>query len=118
MAFADLDEDAFLEFEHWGLNDSVVEVDHVGRYLTLEIRILIHDRLELIFAETVGIDVVECSVEELGFVTEKVFIASNDWESIPTTLVKPYFVMICYIMVPIFSLWYLGICNEYHFARA
>ena len=78
LAFADLDKDAFLEFEHWGLNDSMVEVDHVGRYLTLEIRILVHDWFELIFAETVGIDVVERSVEELGFVTEKVFIASDD----------------------------------------
>ena len=43
----------------------MVEVDHVGRDLTLEVGVLVHDGLELVLAEAVSIDVVECSVEEL-----------------------------------------------------
>ena len=58
LPLADLDKNASFEVEHGLLDDPVVKVDHVARDLALEVGILVHDRFELIFAKTVGINVV------------------------------------------------------------
>ena len=78
LTLANLDQDASLKVKHWFLNNSVVEVDHVRRYLTLEIRVCIHNWFEFILTETIGINMVEGSVEELRFVAKEIFIAADD----------------------------------------
>ena len=78
MALANLDEDASFEIKHGLLNDSVVEVDHVRRDLTLEVWILVHNRLKLILSEAISIDMVKCSVEEFRLIAEEVFVTTND----------------------------------------
>ena len=45
LAFTDLTKDVALEFKHRFLDDPVVEVDHVGGDLRLELRVFVHDRL-------------------------------------------------------------------------
>ena len=65
LALAHLTEDVPLELEHRLFDDAVVKVNHVGLDLRLELGILVHDRLELLFAQTVAIDMMQSLVEEL-----------------------------------------------------
>ena len=78
LSLAHLDEDASFESKHRFLNDSIVEVDHVGRDLTLEVRVQVHDWLELVLSEAIGVNVMEGSVEEFGLVAKEVLITSDD----------------------------------------
>ena len=48
LSLAHLNKNASFEIKHGLLDDSVVEVDHIRRYLTLEVWVCIHDWLKLI----------------------------------------------------------------------
>ena len=78
LALADLAEDVALELEHGLLDDAVVEVDHVARYLSLELRVPVHDWLQVLFAQAIGINMMQSLVEELRAVAEEVFVTAND----------------------------------------
>ena len=78
LSLAHLTEDVALELEHRLLDDVVVEVDHVLGNLGLELRVLVHDRLQVLLPQAVSIDVVQGLVEELGLVAEEVFVTAND----------------------------------------
>ena len=54
-----------LELKHRLLDDFVVEVNHVGRYLSSELGVLVHNRFEILLTKAIGVDVMECLVEEL-----------------------------------------------------
>ena len=78
LSLAHLDEDASFEVKHRFLDDSIVEVHHIGRDLTLEVRVQVHDWLELVLSEAIGVNVMEGSVEEFGLVAKEVLITSDD----------------------------------------
>lgn len=78
LSLAHLTENVALELKHGLFDDVVVEVDHVLRNLSLELRILIHDRLQVFLPKAVCIDVMQGLVEELGLVAEEVFVTAND----------------------------------------
>ena len=78
LTFADLAENVALELEHGLLDDAIVEIDHVRGDLRLELRVLVHDRLQLLFANTISIYMMESFVEELALVAKEVFITAND----------------------------------------
>jgi hypothetical protein len=59
-----------LELKHRLLDNFVVEVDHVGRDLSSELGVLVHNRLEVLFTKAIGVDVMECLIEELGVLAE------------------------------------------------
>ena len=44
----------------------------------MEIRILVHDWFEFVLAETIGVNVMESSVEEFGLVAEKILVTTDD----------------------------------------
>ena len=44
----------------------------------MEIWVLIHDWLELIFAKTIGVNMMQCSIEELRFVPEQILVSSDN----------------------------------------
>ena len=67
-----------LELKHRFLDNFVVEVDHVGRDLSSELGVLVHNRLEVLFTKAIGVDVMECLIEELGVLAEKVIVTAND----------------------------------------
>ena len=46
--------------------------------MTLEIWVLIHDWLELIFAKTIGVNMMQCSIEELRLVPKQILVSSNN----------------------------------------
>ena len=78
LSLAHLNKNASFEIEHGLLNNFVVEVDHVRRYLTLEVRILVHDWFESVLAEAVCINVVEGSVEEFRLIAKEVLVPTDD----------------------------------------
>ena len=78
LTFADLAENVALELEHGLLDDAIVEIDHVRGDLRLELGVLVHDRLQLLFANTISIYMMESFVEELALVAKEVFITAND----------------------------------------
>ena len=78
MAFADLTEDVALELQHGLLDNAIVEIHHVRGNLRLELRVLVHYRLQLLFAETICINMMESLVEELALVAKQVFVSTND----------------------------------------
>ena len=78
LAFAHLAEDIALELKHRLLDNTVVEVDHVGGDLGTELRVFIHDRLQILLAKAVSINMMQSLVEELRLVAEEVFVTAND----------------------------------------
>ena len=78
LAFAHLAEDVALELKHGLLDNTVVEVDHVGGDLGAEFRIFVHDGLKVLLAKAVSINVMQSLVEELRLVAEEVFVTAND----------------------------------------
>ena len=78
LSLAHLAEHVSLELEHGLSNDLVVEVDHVGGDLLPKLRILVHDWLELLLSEPIGVDMVERLVAELSPSAEHVLITAND----------------------------------------
>ena len=78
LSLANLTEDVSLEFQHRFLDNTIVEIDHVGGDLSAELRILVHDWLQVLFAKSVSINMVQRFVEELRLVAEEVFVTAND----------------------------------------
>ena len=78
LSLAHLTEDVSLEFQHRFLDNTVVEIDHVGRDLSAELRILVHNWLQVLFTKSVSIDMVQRFVEELRLVAEEVFVTANN----------------------------------------
>ena len=46
--------------------------------MTLKIWVLIHDWLELIFAKTIGVNMMQCSIEELRLVPKQILVSSDN----------------------------------------
>ena len=44
----------------------------------MEIWVLIHDWLELIFSKTIGVNMMQCSVEELRLVSKQILVPSDN----------------------------------------
>ena len=78
LSLAHLAENVTLEFEHGLLDDAVVEVDHVGGDLLFELGVAVHDRLQLLLAQAVRIQVRQGLVEELRLGAEQVLVTAND----------------------------------------
>lgn len=78
LAFTDLTKDVALEFEHGLLDDPVVEVDHVGGDLSLELGVLVHYWLQVLLPKTVRINVMQGLVEVLTLVAKQVLITADD----------------------------------------
>ena len=78
LSLADLAEDVALELKHGLPDDLVIEVDHVGGDLLLELRVLVHDWLKLLLPKTIGINMVECLIAELSTSAKEVLIATNN----------------------------------------
>lgn len=78
LALAHLTEDVALELQHGLLDNTVVEVYHVGGDLGAEFRVFVHDGLEVLLAKAVSINVMQSLVEELRLVAEEVFVTAND----------------------------------------
>ena len=78
LPLSNLTQDVSLELKHWLFDDPVIEVDHVGGDLSTELWILVHDRLQLLLAKAVPIDMVQCLVEELRLLAKEVFVTANN----------------------------------------
>ena len=78
LALAHLTEDIALKLQHGLLDDTVVEVDHVGGDLSAEFRVFVHDGLQVLLAKAVSINMMQSLVEELRLVAEEVFVTAND----------------------------------------
>ena len=78
LSLADLAEDVALELKHGLLDNTVVEVDHVGGDLGAELRVFIHDGLQVLLAKAVSINMMQSLVEEFRLVAEEVFVTAND----------------------------------------
>ena len=78
LSLTHLTENIALEFEHGLLDDAEVEVDHVSGNLLLELWVPIHDRLQLLLAKAVRIQVRQGLVEEFRLGAKQVLVTAND----------------------------------------
>ena len=78
LALPHLAEDVALELKHGLLDNTVVEVDHVRGDLGTELRVFIHNWLQVLLAKAVSINMMQSLVEELRLVAEEVFVTAND----------------------------------------
>ena len=44
----------------------------------MEIWVLVHDWFELVLAKTIGVNMMQCSVEELRLVSEQILVSSDN----------------------------------------
>ena len=78
LPFMNLAVDFFLEFEHWLANSLVIVVKSVLVHLLLNIRFLVKDRLDILLAQAIGIDMHDSFVGEFGALFKQILVAHDD----------------------------------------